>query len=347
MKLIEQLKIQQEDLVEWWQNGILPRLLAGVLAVYLLASFVLAFSWSREPALFDLKVTLEQYASDSAQSVVIGTATTASLIHVAETMLDKPGGFLSNDITLPGAALDNIPSWEFGVLVQLRDLARAMREGFSRSQSQSTEDVDLAIAEPRFNFDNQSWILPRSEDEYRDGIRYVETYLNRLSQAEQSSAQFFSRADNLTVWLATVETRLGSLSQRLSASVGQRRLNIDLAGDAKARRSTAVSADQEIKTPWRQIDNVLYESRGTTWALIHFLTAIEHDFAEVLEKKNARISLQQIIRELEATQQTIWSPVVLNGSGFGLFANHSLVMASYISRANAGIIDLRELLAKG
>ena len=41
------------------------------------------------------------------------------------------------------------------------------------------------------------------------------------------------------------------------------------------------------------------------------------------------------------------SPVVLNGSGFGLFANHSLVMASYISRANAGIIDLRELLAKG
>jgi hypothetical protein len=266
---------------------------------------------------------------------------------VAETMLDKPGGFLSNDITLPGAALDNIPSWEFGVLVQLRDLARAMREGFSRSQSQSTEDVDLAIAEPRFNFDNQSWILPRSEDEYRDGIRYVETYLNRLSQAEQSNAQFFSRADNLTLWLATVETRLGSLSQRLSASVGQRRLNIDLAGDPMARRSTAVSVDQEIKTPWHQIDNVLYESRGTTWALIHFLTAIQYDFADVLEKKNARVSLQQIIRELEATQQTIWSPVVLNGSGFGLFANHSLVMASYISRANAGIIDLRELLAKG
>jgi hypothetical protein len=67
----------------------------------------------------------------------------------------------------------------------------------------------------------------------------------------------------------------------------------------------------------------------------------------VLEKKNARVSVQQIIRELESTQQAIWSPVVLNGSGFGLFANHSLVMASYVSRANAGIIDLRELLSKG
>ena len=41
------------------------------------------------------------------------------------------------------------------------------------------------------------------------------------------------------------------------------------------------------------------------------------------------------------------SPIVLNGSGFGMFSNHSLVMASYISRAHAAIIDLRELLSKG
>ena len=77
------------------------------------------------------------------------------------------------------------------------------------------------------------------------------------------------------------------------------------------------------------------------------MKAIEIDFASVLEKKNALVSLQQIIRELEATQETVFSPMILNGSGFGLVANHSLVMASYISRANAAIIDLRELLADG
>ncbi|HEY6894026.1 MAG TPA: DUF2333 family protein, partial [Rhodanobacteraceae bacterium] len=32
---------------------------------------------------------------------------------------------------------------------------------------------------------------------------------------------------------------------------------------------------------------------------------------------------------------------------FGFFANHSLVMANYISRANAAVIDLRELLRRG
>lgn len=92
---------------------------------------------------------------------------------------------------------------------------------------------------------------------------------------------------------------------------------------------------------------MFFEARGSAWALIHLLKAVEIDFADVLEKKNARVSVQQIIRELEATQQTLFSPMVLNGSGFGMLANHSLVMASYISRANAAIIDLRRLLAQG
>jgi hypothetical protein len=92
---------------------------------------------------------------------------------------------------------------------------------------------------------------------------------------------------------------------------------------------------------------VFYESRGAAWALIHFLRAAEVDFAEVLRNKNAGVSLRQIIRELEGTQAVVWSPFILNGTGFGLLANHSLVMASYISRANAAIIDLRDLLDKG
>jgi hypothetical protein len=103
----------------------------------------------------------------------------------------------------------------------------------------------------------------------------------------------------------------------------------------------------EVRTPWTEIDDVFYEARGSAWALIHFLRAAEIDFAEVLEKKNARVSLQQIIRELEGTQAVIWSPFILNGTGFGFLANHSLVMASYLARANAAIIDLRDLLEQG
>jgi hypothetical protein len=39
--------------------------------------------------------------------------------------------------------------------------------------------------------------------------------------------------------------------------------------------------------------------------------------------------------------------MILNGGGYGLFANHSLVLASYLARANAAVINLRELLDQG
>ena len=138
-----------------------------------------------------------------------------------------------------------------------------------------------------------------------------------------------------------------SLSQRLSASVGQERLNTDLAGDTAASQSTATPAEMEVKTPWLEIDDVFYEARGSTWALIHFLKAMEVDFDDVLRKKNALVSFRQIIRELESTQSPLRAPMVLNGAKFGAFANHSLVMANYISRANAAIMDLRFLLQQG
>ncbi len=317
------------------------------LATYVVVVVALGLFWSREPAVFDVVENARALTEASDAKLVNGYVTTAALIRVASTMLDKPGGYLSNDVTPPGVYLDNIPEWEFGVLVQVRDMARALRNDFSRSQSQSTEDKDLIVAEPRFNFNSESWIFPPTESEYREAIKALERYLARLSDPAQTQAQFYSRADNLKDWLAQVEKRLGSLSQRLSASVGQERLNTDLAGDAGAAQSTETPAQQYIKTPWLQVDNVFYEARGQAWALLHLLQAVSQDFASVLEKKNARVSVQQIIRELDATQQAIWSPIILNGNGFGFVTNHSLIMASYLSRANAAVIDLRKLLEQG
>ena len=92
---------------------------------------------------------------------------------------------------------------------------------------------------------------------------------------------------------------------------------------------------------------MFFEARGQTWALVHLLKAVEHDFGPVLDDKNARVSLRQIIRELEATQEPIWSPMILNGSGFGFVANHSLVMASYISRVKRRAHRLAQSAGQG
>tara|TARA_B110000914_G_scaffold224965_1_gene244309 strand:- start:1077 stop:2138 length:1062 start_codon:yes stop_codon:yes gene_type:complete len=311
-------------------------------AIVLVLLVVLGIYWSNEPAPFSV-----YQPSNAGQPVVAGVTTTNTLIGVVNILLDKPGGYLSNDLMPPAIWLDNVPNWEYGVLIQVRDLSKAMRESFSRSQSQSTEDYDLSLAEPRFNVDHVRWAAPWPEIEYAEGRNHLTGYAMRLADREVFDAQFYARADNLRYWLGTVEKRLGSLSQRLSASVGQRRINTDLAGAAGASQSTDSPQEIIVKTSWLKIDDVFYEARGTSWALVHFLKAIEIDFQDVLEKKNARASVQQIIRELEMTQHSIYSPIIVNGRGFGLLANHSLVMASYISRANAAIIDLRELLSKG
>ncbi|HET8731852.1 MAG TPA: DUF2333 family protein, partial [Moraxellaceae bacterium] len=59
---------------------------------------------------------------------------------------------------------------------------------------------------------------------------------------------------------------------------------------------------------------------------------------------HADLNLRAAIHELEATQQPLWSPVVLNGSGFGIFGNHSLVMANYLSRSGAELREVQEQL---
>ena len=324
----------------WWTLGLF-------LVTYCIVVIVLGFIWSRSPGEFDPRASALEIAKNDQKKLVPGYVTTATAIGIAETLLDKPGGSPSQVNTPPGVYLDNIPNWEFGALTELRDLTRSLRNEFSRSQTQSVEDNDLQIAEPKFNYDSDSWILPSTESEYRAGIEALYRYLNRLSDEKAQDGQFFTRADNLSAYLQVVEKRLGSLAQRLAAGVGQARFNVDLAGDPNAHQSTPTPAESQIKTPWLKIDDVFFEARGYTWALLHTLKALEVDFSDVLNNKNALVSLKQIIRELENTQSFIWSPMILNGTGFGMMANHSLIMASYISRANAAIIDLRNLLLQG
>jgi hypothetical protein len=317
------------------------------LSISVLVCAGLSFYWDSEPDLFTVRDNQTSILLKLARKPVTGSATIATMITMADILLHKPGGYLSNDLSPPGSLMDNIPNWEFGVLVQLRDMARTLRNNLSRSQSQSQEDADLVTAENQFYFDNEKWIFPESESEYQKAITALSDYLLRLGDERQSSAQFYARADNLRVWLSEVETRLGNISQKLSASIGKRQLDTSLAGDSSASQSTVTEKELELKTPWSELDDVFYHARGTTWALIHLLSAVEIDFADVLAKKNATVSLQQIIRELEPTQDALWSPVILNGSGLGLLANHSLVMASHVSRANAALIDLRRLLEQG
>ncbi|ADJ27894.1 DUF2333 family protein [Nitrosococcus watsonii] len=344
----------------WKEKGILWTI-GLALATYMVVVVILGILWSFEPAAFEghahtedvTKVMAEEMAreiglpQDKQKDLPAGFIATTAAIHVANVLLEKPGGYLSNDVFPPGVYLDNVPNWEFGVLVQLRDFVRNLRNDFSRAQTQSLEDKDLQIADPQFNFNSESWILPSTESQYRKGNKALLRYLKRLSDDKENDGQFFVRADNLRSYLEVVEKRLGGLTQRLAAAVGEMQFNVNLAGDRQGRSAKPEPREVRVKTSWWELDDVFYEARGAAWALVHFLHALRVEFEHVLQDKNAEVSLAQVIRGLENSQRTIWSPMILNGDGFGMLANHSLVLASYLAAANAALIDLRNLLKQG
>ncbi len=314
--------------------------------IILIVELALGEWWSREPEQFNvLDEAIERMNVTHTDQMPIGYVYANTLAHIADVILFKPGGYLSNDVAPPGLLCDNIQSWEYGALVMLRDGTTALRNHFARDQSQSAEDPDLARAEPSFYYEPNSWALPSTESEYIKGIESLHGYMGRLQNptATSKAAQFHSRADNLWQYTEVVIKRLGGLSTRLAASTDK------FAGAAHGDPSNPIDINMPTigKTPWLEIDNVFYEARGSCWALLHILKAIKHDFADILLDKRAMNTLDNMIQALENALSPTLSPVVLNGDGFGIFANYSLAMANYIARANAAALDLRDVMNRG
>lgn len=320
----------------------------GIVIIILL---VLGEWWSREPEPFNVEEAAFERAKDTdVADIPIGFVYTNTLAEIAEVILHKPGGYLTNDVAPPGLILDNIPSWEYGALVMLRDATTALRNHFARNQSQSTEDPDLSKAEPYFYYERNSWALPSTESEYIKGIEALHDYMNHLSKPDINgkTSQFFPRADNLWQYIEVVIKRLGGLSSRLTASTTRgASKHQGIISPETVHKKDDEAFQVQIASSWLEIDNIFYEARGASWALLQILKAIKHDFAGILLDKRAMNTVEIMIHELENAVSPTLSPMVLNGDGFGLFANYSLSMANSIARANAAALDLRDVMNRG
>lgn len=318
----------------------------GTVAIIIL--LILGQWWGSEPEQFNIQdEALKRAKETNTSDIPVGFTYTNTLAHIAEVLLHKSGGYITNDVAPPGLFLDNISNWEYGALVMLRDATSALRNHFARDQSVSAEDPDLAIAEPYFYYENDSWALPSTEAEYTKGIEALHKYMARLQKygGNVKQAQFYSRADNLWQYTEVVIKRLGGLSTRLTANSSVANYGPGLTPDELILAGQQGSAPAKVS--WLEIDDVFYEARGASWALLHILRAIKHDFADILLDKRAMRTVDIIIKAMENALAPILSPMVLSGDGYGLFANYSLTMANYIARANAAALDLRDIMNRG
>ena len=68
--------------------------------ILLLLLVLLGWFWSSEPAQFDIRTEAREMAPQ--RPGVVGVATLAATVKIVDALLDKPGGYLSNDIMPPG-----------------------------------------------------------------------------------------------------------------------------------------------------------------------------------------------------------------------------------------------------
>jgi len=318
---------RSNEVLERPQYGWIWKPLLTLLALYLVVTVGLGIWWSQAPAPFDVEqATLERRGEAALEPAARGAVTTATLAATVATQLDKPGGYLRNDIAPPGLWLDNMPHWELGVLNQARDLARALP-----GMTVGSPDP-LEVAAERLMGDDRDWFYPSTEQRLEEAVEALDAYLATLGEPDAAG---LVAGQGLAPWLAGVAERLDDLGLRLSASVGQR----------GALRGLDVDADAlPPRTPWHRVDDIFFEARGTGWGLLHLLDGVHRDQADVLAEAGADAAWERLVAELAMTQRRLWSPLVLNGSGFGPFANHSLVMAHHVIRARDAAAALAERL---
>ncbi|SDL76587.1 hypothetical protein SAMN05661010_02481 [Modicisalibacter muralis] len=313
MTTLRNRKRGRTEVLERPEYGWIWKPLLVLLVLYLVICIGLGIWWSQRPDDFSVEqAVVEQRGQASSQPAARGSVTVASLMTAIETLLDKPGGYLRNDVAPPGVWLDNMPNWEYGVLHEARLMAQAL-PALSAENAGALQQAGEALAT-----DSQDWLYPAAEKRYAKAVAVLEEYLANLSG--QDASGFVDDGSGLAEWLHSLSARFGELTNRLSASVD----------DPDALRQLGVGeADLPDATPWFRIDNVFFEARGDAWAAMHLLQAVARDYSDVLAKAGVSGDVERMIAELELAQRRVWSPIILNGSGFGIFANHSLVLANH------------------
>jgi hypothetical protein len=317
----------------WEAAGTLQYSIVGGIALCLFL-YVVAWMWGGTPGQFDVLERAHARAAEaepalSAEELPPGYLTVSTLMDVANGLTDKSGGYLYNDMLPPGLLMDNAPSWESGALNEIRAFATALQTDLTQAPG-AEADQDIANALTEYSVDADAWLFPSLEGALDDGNEYLSAYLTRLGDEDPANAHFSDHTQNLNAWLTGAEKRLQDLAYRLGSSVQSGTLQ---------EGETAPP-----KTSWFKIDNVFYEARGTGWALLHLLRAVEQDFHRMRDDAAMKASIRNAIRTLEGTQKGIWTPMIMNGYEFGLFPNHSLAMAAYMGRAAQAVSHLRDLI---
>ncbi len=240
-------------------------------------------------------------------------------------------GWVSNDpFFLPGAALDNMPNFQQGIIQALSRFVLELQDQIGRSRASSSIDPDLQKAVGLLKYSPTVWLwdpsvslapTASSDTQYRAAMRSLESYNDRLARGQ---AVFEPRADNLLVTLDGIGKDLGSATNDLDNEIDQNSGN------------------------WLDFhaDDVFYRAKGMAYAYGLVLRDLGIDYKQVIQEKGAANVWQRMVGSLmDAAAMRPW--VVVNGRPDAqLQPNHLAAEGFYIQRARTQLLELIDILQK-
>ena len=202
---------------------------------------------------------------------------------------------------------DNVNNFQLGVLEVTRRSAVILSDRISRTGSTAAFDKNLQNAMNWFMIKSDRYWFPSAESKYKDGLKELRTYFNRLEKGE---AQFYNRTDNLIPLLMAYQDLLGSCDENL----------------------VKFKEDDGSTVSFFKADDYFFYAQGVASALHTILKGIEKDFATMVDRRGGMEMLHHAIVSCHhAMELDPW--VVLNSDLSSIFANHRLNMAGPISHA--------------
>ncbi|MEA3230760.1 MAG: DUF2333 family protein, partial [Thermodesulfobacteriota bacterium] len=229
---------------------------------------------------------------------------------------DRFWGWRPNDLIFTG---DNVNFFQLGVLEITRRTAMILTERVSRSGESSAFDPQLEDAMNWLMIKPNRYWFPSAESKYQDALDALDKYKERLNKKQ---AKFFNRADNLIPLLMAYEDLLGSCEESL------------------------VKKTEEDGSPvsFFKADDYLHYTKGVTSTLLTILTAIEHDFGDVIASRQAQGDIHHAIASCHHAIE-IDPIIVVNSDPSSIFANHRANLAAPISHAKFYISVLIKTLS--
>jgi len=285
------------------------RLIGALMAVLFVLWCVVAFLQSGKPELPAVKTPAD---------APVGTATVKTISALMQAQLDAFGGWLPNDLPgSPGYFLDNVPSFQLGVLQVLRHGSRVLRDNLSRQRTSDAVHREVDSAYSAFANDPRRWAFPSAEGAFERGTGALDRFAAELG----TTAHFYPRADNLVQLLDPLMSELGAVNTLL------------------------LEAREGNKVAWSKIDDNFYYAQGVAYAMLGVMLAVRRDFSAVLEDKNA-LEITDLI--LKSLQQSQFEPIlVTNGERDGILANHSSNLKAYLDDARQKMGSLTTILRQG